>query len=59
MTNEPEDYVALLYRRAFEKFGARTSPADALATTYSLPVEGHREARRLAEQLEKACGAAL
>lgn len=68
MTNEtsdlPEDY-AILYRRAFEKFGARAlwsckavsdpTPADALAITRSLRVEGDREARRLAELIEQAC----
>jgi len=60
----PEDY-ATLYHRAFEKFGARAlwssravpepTPADALAITHSLRVEGNLEARRLAEQIEKAC----
>lgn len=65
---EPEDYASL-YRRAFEKFGARAlwsnkpvpnpTPADALAITHSLRVEGDREARRLAEQIEKACRATL
>lgn len=65
--NEPEDFASL-YRRAFEKFGARAlwsskpvpnpTPADALAITHSLRVEGNREARHLAEQIEKACRAA-
>ncbi|MDF0650020.1 MAG: hypothetical protein P0121_00935 [Nitrospira sp.] len=63
-TDTPEDY-ATLYRRAFEQFGARAlwsskavaepTPADALAITQSLRVEGDRDARRLAEQIEKAC----
>ena len=58
-----------LYRRAFEEFGASAlwssrpvpeqSPADALAITYSLRVEGDMKARHLAEQLEQACRAAL
>jgi hypothetical protein len=58
-----------LYRRAFEEFGASAlwsshpvpepSPADALAITHSLRVEGGMEARRLAEQIERACRAAL
>lgn len=62
------DFVSL-YRRAFEKFGASAlwssrpvsdpSPADALSITYSLRVEGDLEARRLAEQIEQACRAAL
>lgn len=67
-TTEPED-LAGLYRRAFEKFGASAlwsskpvpepTPADALAITNSLRVEGNREARQLAEKIEKACRAAL
>ncbi len=65
---EKDDYI-ILYRRAFEKFGAGAlwssvpvpdpTRADALAITYSLRVEGDREARRLAEQIEQACCAAL
>jgi hypothetical protein len=65
---EKDDYV-ILYRRAFEKFGTRAlwssvpvpnpTRADALAITHSLRVEGDREARRLAEQIEQACCAAL
>jgi hypothetical protein len=35
------------------------TPADALAITHSLRVEGNREARQLAEKIEKACRAAL
>jgi hypothetical protein len=62
----PEDIVAL-YRRAFEEFGASAlwsskavpnpTPADALAITRSLRVEGNLEARRLAERIERACHA--
>ena len=58
-----------LYRRAFEEFGASAfwssrpvphpSPADALAITHSLRVEGDLRARRMAEQIEQACRAAL
>ena len=54
-----------LYRRAFEEFGtsalwsskpvADPTPADALAITHSLRVEGNLHARRLAEQIEQAC----
>jgi hypothetical protein len=61
--------LADLYRRAFEEFGASAlwssrpvadpSPADALAITHSLRVEGDLQARRLAEQIEQACRAAL
>ena len=67
-SDQPEDFVTL-YRRAFEKYGAsalwssRPVPnptcADALAITRSLRVEGDLNARRLAEQIEKACGAAV
>jgi hypothetical protein len=60
---------AILYRRAFEEFGSAAlwsskpvsnpTPADALAITHSLRVEGDLRARRLAEQIEQACRAAL
>ncbi len=64
----PADFASL-YRRAFEEFGASAlwssravpdpTPADALAITYTLRVEGDLKARRLAEQIEQACRAAL
>jgi hypothetical protein len=64
----PADFV-MLYRRAFEEFGASAlwssravpdpTPADALAITHTLRVEGDLNARRLAEQIEQACRAAL
>jgi len=64
----PEDFVSL-YRRAFKEYGASalwsSSPVpeptceDALAITRSLRVEGDLNARRLAEQIEKACRAAV
>jgi hypothetical protein len=57
-TAPPADFVSL-YRQAFEEFGASAlwssrpasdpTPAEALAITYSLRVEGNLEARRLAE----------
>jgi hypothetical protein len=60
---------ASLYRRAFEQFGPSAlwssrpvpnpTPADALAITHSLRVEGNLQARQLAEQIERACRAAL
>ena len=60
---------AILYRRAFEEFGSAAlwsskpvldpTPADALAITRSLRVEGNLQARRLAEQIERACRAAV
>lgn len=70
-TSEPAqapDFV-LLYRRAFEEFGTAAlwssnpvpdpTPADAMAITHSLRVEGDLRARRLAEQIEQACRASL
>jgi hypothetical protein len=71
MTGEPTQPVDFvnLYRRAFEQFGVSAlwssrpvpdpTPADALAITHSLRVEGNLQARRLAEQIEQACRAAL
>jgi len=69
MNSEPvqiDDYVAL-YRRAFEQFGVAAlwsfrpvpdpAPEDALAICRSLRIEGNLEARRLAEQIERACRA--
>ena len=68
MPEEIPDF-AILYRRAFEEFGAAAlwssrpvpdpTPADALAITNSLRVEGSLQARRLAEQIERACRAAV
>ena len=65
---ETNDFAAL-YRRAFEEFGAQAlwssrqlsnpTPEDALAITRSLRVEGNLAARRLAEQIEQACRAAV
>ena len=61
------DY-ATLYRRAFERYGVRAlwnkrlldepSPEDALVVARALRIEGDREARKLAEQIERACRAA-
>jgi hypothetical protein len=62
------DFVSL-YRRAFEQIGVSASgssrpvpdltPADAPAIAHSLRVEGNLQARRLAEQIERASLAAL
>jgi hypothetical protein len=67
-TTEPTDFVSL-YRRAFEEFGTSAlwsskpvpdpTPADALAITHSLRVEGNLKARHLAEQIERLCRATL
>ena len=66
-TTHTPDFVTL-YRRAFQEFGAAAlwsskpvadpTPADALAITHSLRVEGNLSARLLAEQIEQACRAA-
>jgi hypothetical protein len=65
---QPEDFVSL-YRRAFRDYGClalwnvreleEPTCEDALAITWSLRVEGDMNARRLAEQIEKACRAAV
>jgi hypothetical protein len=67
-TAEPEDFRGL-YRRAFAEYGTRAlwnkrlldapTPEDALVVARALRVEGDRDARRLAEQIEQACRAAL
>lgn len=56
-----------LYRRAFDEFGARAlwnkvpletpTMADALVVARALRIEGDRAARRLAEDIERACRA--
>ncbi len=61
--------LASLYRRAFAEYGAQAlwnkrmleepSPEDALVIARALRIEGDREARKLAEQIEKASRAAL
>ena len=71
MNTEPthtEDFVSL-YRRALAEYGARAlwnkrvlevpTPEDALVVARALRIEGDREARRLAEQIEQACRAAI
>ena len=65
---QQDDYVNL-YRRAFKDYGCHAlwnvrqlenpSPEDALAITRQLRVEGNMAARRLAEQIEKACRVAI
>src|SRR5438045_3411437 len=64
MTTDPSEHPAFvdLCRCAFEDFGATAllssravpdpSPADALAITHTLGVEGDLRARRLAEEIE-------
>ena len=67
-TTQPEDFVSL-YRRAFRDFGVRAlwnkrcldtpTREDALVVARALRIEGDREARLLAEQIEQACRAAV
>ena len=66
-TTEPTDFVSL-YRHAFAAYGTHAlwnkrrlehpTREDALVIARALRVEGNREARRLAEQIEQACRAA-
>jgi hypothetical protein len=71
MTSEPAkppDF-ATLYHRAFAEYGAialwymrsfeAPTPEDALAVARALRIEGNLQARRLAEQIEQACRAAV
>jgi hypothetical protein len=63
-----QSQIDSLYRRAFQEFGARAlwnkrvlespTPEDALVIARALRIEGNREARVLAEQIEQACRAA-
>jgi hypothetical protein len=65
----PEDNFANLYRRAFSQYGAQAlwnkrmleepTQEDALVIARALRIEGDLEGRKLAEQIEKACRAAL
>ena len=65
---QPEDFL-ILYRRAFTEYGTRAlwnkrlleepTTDDALVVARALRIEGNREARRLAEQIEQACRAAI
>ncbi|MGA2771227.1 MAG: hypothetical protein ABSG26_10470 [Bryobacteraceae bacterium] len=67
-TAEPPNLLSL-YRRAFAEYGTQAlwnkrlldapTPEDALVVARALRIEGDREARRLAEQIEQACDAAL
>ena len=64
---QPED-LASLYRRAFAEYRTRAlwnkrelgapTAEDALVVARALRIEGNREARRLAERIERACRAA-
>ena len=65
----PQDDFASLYRRAFIDYGTRAlwnmgtlehpTKEDALVVARALRIEGNREARCLAEQIEQACRTSL
>jgi hypothetical protein len=71
MATEPEKqpHFASLYRRAFKEFGTlalwnmrlieNPTPEDALIVARALRFEGNLRARRLAEEIEQACRAAV
>jgi hypothetical protein len=68
-TKSTQPDFARLYRQAFEEYGTRAlwnkrfleepTKEDALVVAHALRVEGNREARKLAEQIERACHAAV
>jgi len=65
---QPEDFASL-YRRAFTEHRTRAlwnkreleapTPADALVVARALRTEGNRDARRMAELIERACRVAI
>jgi hypothetical protein len=65
---KPPDYV-ILYRRAFAEYGTLAlwnirsleapTPEDALVVARALRIEGNLQARRLAEEIEQVCRAAI
>jgi hypothetical protein len=67
-TTQPADFASL-YRRAFAEYGTRAlwnkrrfeepTPEDALVVARALRIEGDRDARHLAEQIELACRASV
>ena len=70
MSTEPiqPDFIRL-YRQAFAEYGARAlwnkrvlpepTREDALVVAHALRMEGNRDARHLAEQIERACHATV
>ena len=61
------DVLTQLYRRAFAEYGTQAlwnkrrldmpTPEDALVIARALRIEGDRDARKLAEQIEQVCRA--
>jgi hypothetical protein len=66
--NNPAEFLSL-YHRAFAEYGSRAlwnlrileapSPEDALVVARALRIEGDMSARFLAEEIERACLAAV
>jgi hypothetical protein len=62
------EMLTQLYHRAFAEYGAQAlwnkrkldtpTPEDAMVIARALRIEGDRDARRLAEQIERVCRAA-
>ena len=69
LPGKPGADLVSLYRRAFAEYGTQAlwnkrvldapTEEDALVVARALRIEGDRDARRLAEQIEQACRAAL
>ena len=66
-TDSAQGFVSL-YHRAFQEFGWALwnvrmfdlpEPGDALVVARRLRIYGNREARKLAEEIEQACRAAV
>lgn len=68
-TAQEQQEFATLYSRAFAEYGThalwnmrrhdRPTEGDALVVARALRIEGDRSARKLAEQIERACRAAV
>jgi len=68
-TESTQPDFARLYRQAFAAYGTRAlwnkrvleapTKEDALVVARALRMEGNREARQLAEQIERACRATV
>jgi len=69
MNADPPEKIVHLYRRAFAEYGARAlwnkrliekpTREDVLVVARALRINGDQHARRLAEELERVCRAAL
>ncbi len=69
VASQAAEELVSLYRQAFRDFGTHAlwnkrmldapQPEDALVVARALRIEGNLAARRLAEQIEQVCRAAL